>query len=184
METNQFKEFEKIIAYHSAPVFFGTKPSALFSMDKNKFCIEENIHLFNCMALCRGVKIVILKELKQRSVLFLYNEKLLIKVLHESRVQNFIGNFGYNSCNNIKEWLSRLSLRINENCEFPHEIGVFLGYPIKDVIGFIENKGKNYLLCGYWKVYSDVEKAKLTFQNYNKCRIYLCRKIDSGEDIY
>ena len=37
--------------------------------------------------------------------------------------------------------------------DFPHEIGLLLGYPPEDVSGFIENGGKNFLCSGYWKVY-------------------------------
>ena len=35
---------------------------------------------------------------------------------------------------------------------FPHEIGVFLGYPVEDVEGYMQNDGKNFLLVGYWKM--------------------------------
>lgn len=57
-----------------------------------------------------------------------------------------------------------------EGKEFPHEIGIFLGYPIWDVEGFIEHKGQNYKFCGYWKVYQDVEGAKLKFKEYDRIR--------------
>ena len=53
------------------------------------------------------------------------------------------------------------------------EIGVFLGYPLADVIGFIENRGKNFTACGYWKVYTDPTTAQAEFDRYKKCeRIY------------
>ena len=57
--------------------------------------------------------------------------------------------------------------------DFPHEIGVFLGYPLADVIGFIQNRGKNFTACGYWKVYTDPTAAQAEFARYKKCeRIY------------
>ena len=57
---------------------------------------------------------------------------------------------------------------------FPHEIGLFLGYPLEDVQGFIENCGKNYRLCGCWKVYGDPQAALRCFARYEKCaRVYL-----------
>ena len=57
--------------------------------------------------------------------------------------------------------------------EFPHEVGLFLGYPPEDVEGFIENKARSCKLTGYWKVYSDEEKAKKIFAKYSKCtRVY------------
>ena len=42
------------------------------------------------------------------------------------------------------------------------------------VQGFIENCGKNYRLCGCWKVYGDPQAALRCFARYEKCaRVYL-----------
>lgn len=66
---------------------------------------------------------------------------------------------------------------------FPHEIGVFLGYPIEDVIGFINNKGCNFKCCGYWKVYGDKEKAIKEFARYDKCRMIYTKLWNQGRSI-
>ena len=52
--------------------------------------------------------------------------------------------------------------------DYPHEIGIFLGYPTKDVKGFIKNKGHNFIEMGYWKVYSDVNRARQLFNAYDE----------------
>lgn len=51
-------------------------------------------------------------------------------------------------------------------CEFPHEIGYFLGYPCDDVYEFIAQRGENYKIFGAWKVYTNVEQALATFDAY------------------
>lgn len=62
---------------------------------------------------------------------------------------------------------------LSEGREFPHEIGLFLGYPIEDVKGFIENKAECAKCVGCWKVYGDEEKAQKAFDKYKKCeRVY------------
>ena len=38
---------------------------------------------------------------------------------------------------------------MEEKGAFPHEIGLLLGYPVEDVLGFIRYQGKNYLYTGY-----------------------------------
>lgn len=58
-------------------------------------------------------------------------------------------------------------------CEFPHEIGYFLGYPYEDVHQFIAQHGENYKVFGAWKVYSNVEAALATFDSYRACTQYL-----------
>ena len=58
---------------------------------------------------------------------------------------------------------------------FPHEIGLFLGYPPADVDGFI-HRHDECRLVGAWKVYSDVDRARLTFDRFKRCtRICLDR---------
>lgn len=58
-------------------------------------------------------------------------------------------------------------------CEFPHEIGYFLGYPYDDVYEFIAQRGENYKIFGAWKVYTNVEQALATFDAYRACTQYL-----------
>lgn len=57
--------------------------------------------------------------------------------------------------------------------EFPHEIGLFLGYPVEDVKGFIKNKADRAKCVGCWKVYGDLNEAQRQFNRFKKCtRIY------------
>jgi len=177
-------DFSKILAYQSAPSILGIKPASLFTVDKIKFSVEENISYFNRRAAVKGLKIRILHESKARKLLIVYNEKLLLNRLKEPAVRAYFRKFGYPETISVEAYLCKLSDRIGESGEFPHEIGLFLGYPVADVDGFIKNKGENYLLCGCWKVYSDENRARRLFDNYIKCRNYLCNKLEQGNDIY
>ena len=88
----------------------------------------------------------------------------------------------------LDEKLLRLQHRFTEYKEgrqsFPHEMGVFLGYPLGDVKGFIEHHGKEYLCSGYWKVYRDEQKAKSTFQLYQSVRDAVLQLIMAGSNLY
>ena len=77
----------------------------------------------------------------------------------------------------------RLIKRMAEYEVFPHEIGLFLGYPPEDVCGFIENKACNCKCCGCWKVYSDAETAQKTFAKYKKCTEVYCSQYANGKSI-
>ena len=69
--------------------------------------------------------------------------------------------------------LERLRSRLAQREDFPHEIGLFLGYPLGDVIGFIENAGKNSKCAGCWKVYCNECETMKLFEKFKKCtRIY------------
>lgn len=63
----------------------------------------------------------------------------------------------------------KLWQHLQTESDFPHEIGLFLGYPPEDVQGFIEQKACNSKCTGYWKVYGDQKKAERIFDRYNKC---------------
>lgn len=67
--------------------------------------------------------------------------------------------------------------------EFPHEIGFFLGYPYEDVIGFIKNRGQNYLEVGPWKVYANQNQARRTFARYRRCARIYARAYRSGQSL-
>ena len=63
---------------------------------------------------------------------------------------------------------------------FPHEIGIFLDYPLCDVRGFIENKAQNFKLVGTWKVYGDPEEAQLRFRRFRSCTDCYLRQARCG----
>ena len=53
---------------------------------------------------------------------------------------------------------------------FPHEMGLFLGYPVEDVEGYLKNNGENSLYTGYWKVYEDVAAKSSLFERFEKAK--------------
>lgn len=65
-------------------------------------------------------------------------------------------------------------------CEFPNEIGYFLGYPYEDVHQFIVQHGENYKVFGAWKVYTNVKQALTTFDSYRACTQYLTYVYQQG----
>ena len=59
-----------------------------------------------------------------------------------------------------------------------------LGYPAEDVQGFIENETKECKCVGCWKVYGDVNAARITFDRYNQAKEDAIRLISSGMEIH
>ena len=66
---------------------------------------------------------------------------------------------------------------------FPPPIGVFLGYPLGDVEGFIANRGRNFTCCGCWKSYGDPDAARRHFAQLNKCTAVYLRLFHSGTPV-
>ena len=83
----------------------------------------------------------------------------------------------------VDGFLKQLSNRLCLEHDFPHEIGIFLGYPLEDVVGFIENQGKNYTCSGYWKTYGDPQEATRRFDSYRECTEVCREKYRQGTPI-
>lgn len=79
-------------------------------------------------------------------------------------------SYGY-STEDAEGCVAKLGEKIRDCEEFPHEIGLFLGYPAEDVRGFIE--GGACKCVGCWKVYGDEASAQRRFAQFQKCtRVY------------
>lgn len=113
-------------------------------------------------------------------MIYVFRKRGLEEDLNDEQANCYLKKLGYNT-DSTEEVLNFLKKRICTQDDFPHEIGFFLGYPPEDVVGFIENNGKNFKFCGCWKVYSDVNEAEKRFHMYRKCKdvykkIYSCGK--------
>lgn len=184
MSAAEHRLFSQKLAQHSAPTLLGIKCASLISLGTEHFALEEHIACFNARAARRGLKSRILCHCGKRALLFVYHEEMLQKRLREPWAQKLLAALGYPLAGSIGECLHTLARRIAAADEFPHEIGVFLGYPQEDIEGFIANRGENCKLCGCWKVYGCEESAKRAFSNYEKCRRFLSDRLEQGLDLY
>ena len=175
--------FQKILAIHAAPTLLGIKCANLISIPATGKEIDALRKRFLSGTQCRGLQMRVLCGCGERILVYIYHERLLREQLCAPDVAAFLREYGYSENLSLTEMLSVLGKRLNCG-SFPHEIGVFLGYPLEDVKGFIRNAGQNCLLCGVWKVYSEPEQAKQTFEQYGRCREYLCDKLEQGIDLY
>ncbi len=184
MSKAEYTSFGRKLAFHTAPTLLGIKCASLFSLSSSEFDLDFHSQYFNRRTAAMGLASRILCRCKNRSLILVYSREQLAKRLSDSAVRAILERYGYTSDMTVGECLDRLSERIGDSGSFPHEIGIFLGYPVEDVVGFIENKGENFKFCGAWKVYGSVENARRTFADYDRCRNFLCNKLNGGADIY
>lgn len=172
--------FERIMGIHAAPTLAGFKPGSLISFKKKNFENFENLLLAykKCFA-CKGISIYILSENFEYAHIFFYREELLKKALENETAKKILLSRGY-SLFSLSFVLAKLKQNFCEKDDFPHEIGLFLGYPPEDVKGFIEQKGQNFLVSGYWKVYSNEAETKKLFEKYACCTREFCDKLSAG----
>ena len=120
----------------------------------------------------KGLRILPLRWRDGRALMYLYRPKLLERDLRDPLAGALLSECGYTQ-GNANACLTRLIARLRTEADFPHEIGLFLGYPPADVDGFMHRK-EECKLCGLWKVYDDAESALRQFARCRRCtEVYL-----------
>lgn len=159
------------IAMQCAPVLLGLKMSNILITHPGNgplvFQAFEDSGLLAAPLVCQ----------RERSSFLIYRRSWLEGYVNRKPVAAFLDGLGYGGLS-LEGQLRRMAAAYKgymlKSREFPHEMGIFLGYPLKDVEGFMIHKGKNYLYSGYWKVYHNVEQAKAVFKSYDMAKKRLC----------
>lgn len=174
---------EKQLILYCSPTLAGLKSASLFSMpfyDENK--LKEVEIEFQKTFSRKGLSLKWLGTKNGRILVYIYRRKKLNSELSEENVKKFLISFGYD-VSDIDGCLEKLKKRILFSEEFPHEIGMFLGYPLSDVKGFIENKGQNYRFAGFWKIYANENDTLKLFEKYRHCTNEYTRLYENGRSV-
>ncbi len=164
------------ILFHVAPVLHSDKPAVLLTFATNQRNLKA-IWDQNRQNFPYGVKLKFYEISKSDShtcVLF-YDETSLSEKIMNPPVLDFLASKGYENRERLIDILTTLRKHSTGCC--PNEVGLFLGYPLEDVLGFIANDGKNCLTCGYWKVYADPEAKQILFNTYDDSRIKVIKDL-------
>ncbi len=125
-----------IIIKHCAPTLAGLKIGNLFTYDfDSMYYLEQIIKRYNELLNTKGVYMLVLKTYKGKALIYVYRKNKLSSLLHDIEIQKFLRSYGYEQFD-LDFCLNQLKTHLS-NTDFPHEIGVFLGYPLSDIIGFI-----------------------------------------------
>ena len=161
------KSLEVQLALQCAPVLTGIKVANLLIIEKNT--AQSIPELLGDGKLAYRL----LYERKNKLVYLIYNRDKLLEYIEMKKVAVLLRVFGYKD-SSLENILNEISCRyesyMSEGGDFPHELGLLLGYPVEDVLGFIHHQGQNFLYTGYWKVYGNPEQAKLLFEAFDKAQ--------------
>jgi hypothetical protein len=169
-----------MLARHCAPVLCGKKPAELLgSHAVPNECGLRSVRRY-------GLSTAGFTHRNGTRMFLFYRPDLLGKTLSQAGVRDVLFSIGYpkGSAEDWKPLLRALKRRFRESDDFPHEIGFFLGYPVCDVLGFMQCNGEGCKLCGPWKVYGDVEQAKRQFAEFAYLKRALSDLVESGERLY
>lgn len=172
--------FEQTLAFHCAPALAGIKPADLISWQGAPRDTMALLETYSRGLGGAGICFRLLCSCRGRCLILVYRRPLLERQLAREEVRALLRRDGYPVDGGVDAMLEHLSRQLDCADGFPHEVGLFLGYPAEDVEGFRRNGGQGYKCSGLWKVYSDVERAQRCFNQYDCCRRGLCRRVQSG----
>ena len=171
---------EDVFVRCCAPTLAGIKAGSMFSYQyESKEEMREDVRRLNRLLVSRGLIVLPLRYHNGKALLYVYRPASLRKELRSREAQEILRAVGYSELR-CEKCVKRLKERMQDHEEFPHEVGLFLGYPPEDVSGFIQNHAQNFKFTGYWKVYGDEEKARRIFSRYKQCTDCYCRHLKSG----
>ena len=163
---------DEMIVEFCSPTLAGIKTGNLFSCEYSDYKeLITDMNRVNGIFAKKGIKAIPIRYLNHRALIYVFRPSFLEKDLCDKDTALLLEGLGYEVCDAAKciRCLRRKLKMLKSSREFPHEIGLFLGYPIEDVKGFIKHKGECSKCVGCWKVYGDVTKAEDTFDRYKKC---------------
>lgn len=175
--------FDETIIHCSAPALCGIKPASLFSM--NSECYDTGrgkLSEWRGVFAKSGRYLVPLRKSDAMVLFFVFDKILLDGVLGDARTESYLKEKGYPVGRGSRAVLAELLHRLAFQESFPHEVGVFLGYPLGDVIAF-ERGEKNCKLAGLWKVYGGEKEAKRKMALYKSCTEFCAELIRSGVSV-
>lgn len=175
---------ERHLIEHCSPTLASLKTANLFNHSfSSEEELEKQLSDLNGQLGKKGITLLLLYKRRNKALIYVFRKNRLQADLNQPGVGRFLKKYGYEHMG-VDYALEMLKKRLEEEESFPHEIGIFLGYPLGDVIGFIRNGGKNCKCLGCWKVYCNECEAVKTFARYQRCRAVYSRLWESGRSVW
>lgn len=175
--------FAAYLALEGAEVIEGEKPGNLINLvNRTRNCGLNPYRLWlahgEALLVGSGLKAMAMANRGDSLLLYLYREDLLQELLGRKAVSIILKKQGYSDCNDLGQILAQLGARTRKG-EFPHEIGIFLGYPLKDVLAFMGKVRLSFACQGPWKIFGDPRGSLELADRFRECRFRMANRLCS-----
>lgn len=156
-----------LIIEHLGPTVLGIKPSELLNVSLYDQRIWEEFKALYFQHEQLGLKEI--RQVNGRQQVIFYHRVTLDTVLREKHNQEFLRTFNFPETYSLDSYLNHVLDKIRSKA-FPHEIGIFLGYPLKDVLGFMKQVPLTYVRTHGWRIYGDAQISDKIYEKYSQAR--------------
>lgn len=166
------KEFEKWLFKASSKVLFGEKPGELLLLREKVFNMDINSLLERAEKVVStwGLAIYTFGLTSFGPKIVIYHRQRVNRVLKETAGTPFFIHTGYSDYSLAEDFFSEIARRWKSTGEFPHEIAVALGYPVKDVVGYLGIARLEYVGSYGWRVYGNPQPSLKLRDKYNRAK--------------
>lgn len=165
---------ENLLIQFCSPTLAGLKTGNIFTASYESMeVLLEDVRRMNALFSKKGIRVTSLRYRDGNALIYVYRPGRLQKDLQDAEARRILIEKGYAGAEGIhvlqNECIRTLSERLEDADSFPHEIGLFIGYPSEDVRGFMEEGSRACKMTGCWKVYGDTVSAQKKFSQFRKC---------------
>lgn len=172
--------FDQWLTIELAPTICGSKPATILSLVNTPAqALFTQWKLYGKKLLLHTpIRFVVLCQTDERETVFFYCPKTLGKCLEQQDHCRFLEELGYPVQQGITACLILLKKRFRASC--PHEVGLLLGIPLKDVSGFM-GKSSTTLTCRKtWCVYGNPQESFKIMEQFDQDRSKICTWLAQG----
>lgn len=169
---------------NAAEVLAGVKPANLIRVLKRDMPCGRSIYKlwkeYGSELLTQSpLDALILRDEEDAMLLLFYRSDLLERRLSGRTMQSFLKRRGYPQVLDLDASLAHLQGRFSYQ-DSPDEVGMFLGYPAKDVHGFIRQRSRPWQGRCLWRIYGPPQRSLRLYRRYFEERQALTAKMAAG----
>ncbi len=174
-------------AVAAAEVLSGAKPANMIRIPNQKLpCGRRMYRLWQKFGveLLRNLPLSVrpMQTETDSVLLLIYRSDLLKRRLRGRTMQAFLARHGYPQPLTLETTLQHLQASFNNG--IPHEVGMFLGYPVKDVKGFMAQEAEPSQGRGMWRIYGPPTRSLKLSNFYRSKKQEMITKLATGRIPY
>lgn len=183
-DSSEVSQFYQWLTVELAPTIQGSKPSIILSLADSHYKSTLTLwrHYGYAFIEQTMIRFRILRQCSSQEIVLFYRTDALEKCLQDELHQQFLVGCGYPVTEGIEACLVLLERRFQSAC--PHEIGLLLGIPLKDVLGFMGLSNLPLTCRKEWCIYGDPRDSMMRMQKFAEDRSFISRCVIAGMNVF
>ncbi|OON95769.1 MAG: hypothetical protein ATN36_07530 [Epulopiscium sp. Nele67-Bin005] len=146
-----------LICEKAGTIISGVKSLEILNVDSSTYAILSGLNL--------PIEIRFVRPVGSNVQIIMYNPQTLNELLLSDNRINYLRELSYPEHYYLESYINTLIENINSSKTFPHEIGFFIGYTMKDVLAYMGIEDSPYVKTLGWNMYGDTtESEKLYYK--------------------